>query len=83
MSTIFDMGYSIIKGSCVHLNKRGKVIKGDNISKFACHLNVGNTVANLKIYVYCTKMKENVARFLRGSMLYCTQNTKIRKKGLI
>jgi hypothetical protein len=51
MSTIFDMGYSIIKRSCVNLNKRGKVIKGDNISKFACHLNVGNTVANLKIYV--------------------------------
>ena len=83
MSTIFDMRYSIIKGSCVHLKERGEVIRGDNTSKFACHLNVGNIVANLKIYVYCSKMKEKVARFIRGCMLYCTQNPNNRKKGLI
>ena len=83
MTTIFDMGYSIIKGICVHLKERGKVIRGDNTSKFACHLNVENTVANLKIYVYCSKMKEKVARFIRGCMLYCTQNPNNRKKGII
>ena len=53
------MGYSIIKGICVHLKERGKVITGDNASKFACHLNVGNTVANLKISIYCSNERKS------------------------
>ena len=45
------------------------IIEG-HTSKVAGHFGDGKTIANLKRYVYWTRMKEDVAHFFRGCIVY-------------
>lgn len=64
---------------CVPKGKRLQLIKEAHTSKVAGHFGVGKTVANLQRYVYWPKIKEQVARFIRGCMLCCTSKPSNKK----
>jgi hypothetical protein len=57
---------------CVPKGERLQLIKEAHTSKVAGHFSVENTVSNLQRYVYWPKMKEYVAQYIRGCILFCT-----------
>ena len=67
---------------CVPKGERLQLIREAHTSKVAGNFGVEKIVANLQRYVYWPKMQEQVARFIRGCMLYCTIKPSNRKRGL-
>ena len=51
-------------------------------SKVAGHFGVGKTMVNLQGYIYCPRMQEDVAWFIRGCITCCTNKPNNRKQGL-
>lgn len=64
---------------CVPKGENLQLIREAHTSKVAGNFGVGKTVANLQRYVYWPKMKEQVARFIRGCMICCISKHKNRK----
>lgn len=58
------------------------MIREAHASKVVGHFGVGKTMDNLQRYVYCPKMQEQLARFISGCMLYCTNKPSNSKQGL-
>ena len=67
---------------CVNKGEHLQLIREAHTSKVAGKFGVGKIVANLQRYVYWSKMQEQVARFIRGCMLCCTNKPSNRKQGL-
>jgi hypothetical protein len=84
MIVISRMGYSLYKLNklCVPKSERLKLIREANTSKVAGHFSVGKTIANLQRYVCWPKMKEDVAWYIRGCILWCTNKPSNKKQVL-
>ena len=67
---------------CVPKGERLHLIKEAHTFKVVGHFGVGKTIANLQRYVYCPKMQEYVAWYIRGCILCCTGKPNNRKQGL-
>jgi hypothetical protein len=59
-----------------------QLIREAHTSKVAGHFGVGKIVSNLQRYVYWPRMQEDVAQFIRGCILCCTNKPSNRKQGL-
>jgi hypothetical protein len=59
-----------------------KLIREAHTSKVAGNFGVGKTIANLQRYVYWTRMKKYVAKYIRGCILFCTNKPNNRKQCL-
>jgi hypothetical protein len=67
---------------CVPKGERLQHIGEARTSKVAGHFGVRKIVVNLQRYVYWFRMQEDVARFIRGSILCCTNKLGNKKQGL-
>ena len=67
---------------CVLKVDQLQLIRETHTSKVVRNFGVGNTISNLKRYVYWPKMQELVARFIRGCMPCCIRKPRNKKHGL-
>jgi hypothetical protein len=73
--------YKIDKLS-VPKGERLQLIREAHASKVAGNFGVGKKISNLQRYMYWLRMKEDVAWYIRGCILYCTKNPSNIKQGL-